>query len=327
MIFGLREMGGEVKEGGTRDEFMRIFQEMDEDGDEMVSKDEFVEFHRRMADILKDTTVAKDTQLSIMPVEAAQEASAASATTTATTTTTQLTIPLPPPLFTLSSMYSYTPSPRSALRGALLTAEFSALHASREREANTLRCPWGAAVQQPVRSTAARACESVLGALYDEPLCGPSGSGMAPRAEQTPLEMMRGQGAGDAAGRMKRIITAWRVGRIRRCWSIWWRESFGKGGGEEKRSHSYSVVGVLEDAARDKADLAQCLGVIEELQHWNNDLSHQVKQLLLQTFSLKTAALTVCEASRCQERARGEEKVEVGGGGNPKRTVLVKGKR
>ena len=81
---------------------------------------------------------------------------------------------------------------------------------------------------------------------------------------------------------------------------------------------SASAAALASETARHRTDLASSFLVIEDLQQKNSALGHQVKQLLLRTFSLKTAAITVCESAareRGREGERGEEKRGGGGGG------------
>ena len=54
---------------------------------------------------------------------------------------------------------------------------------------------------------------------------------------------------------------------------------------------------MISDAEQTKKDLTVALDVIDKLQQENSALSHQVKNLLLQTFGLKTAAITVIKNS------------------------------
>ncbi|GMI36227.1 hypothetical protein TeGR_g7831 [Tetraparma gracilis] len=261
----------DLSEGGGRDRLMELFHSMDKNEDGGVSKEEFGQWRVKR-------------------------------------------------IYTFSTTYKYLPSEAEKRRAELLEKEVEELKGMRDSDAEVVM-PWlpaGAAAAAP--PPAFESAKHLLSSFYD--LDNAKHRGAAEDASV--LEGLHAK-AGGPLDRMKFILGAWRSKRVQRAFMQWFKFAFVRASGgavaeeEQQRSHAESwgavesgekYAGAVREAEEAKADLKNCFALIEELQHKNHDLSHQVKQLLLQTFSLKTAAITV-----------GGGRVKAGGGRSPRRAA------
>jgi hypothetical protein len=128
-----------------------------------------------------------------------------------------------------------------------------------------------------------------------------------------------GEGVGGSAGegeasllKVQQILRMWRLRQLLKGWMRWYKFSFssdssspdGSTAAWDALESSETVKQVISDAEQTKKDLTVALDVIDKLQQENSALSHQVKNLLLQTFGLKTAAITVVNSASTQGKKK-----------------------
>ncbi|GMI04762.1 hypothetical protein TrRE_jg6001 [Triparma retinervis] len=138
-----------------------------------------------------------------------------------------------------------------------------------------------------------------------------------------------GEGVGGMAGgegetsllKVQQILRMWRMRQLLKGWMRWYK--FSSSGDNSSADGSINAAAwdalessetvklVISEAEQTKKDLTVALDVIDKLQQENSALSHQVKNLLLQTFGLKTAAITVINSASTggkKKREKGRKK-------------------
>jgi len=122
---------------------------------------------------------------------------------------------------------------------------------------------------------------------------------------------------------MKNILKSWRFKTIYRAWMSWYKYSFAASLNVLRQQQDYEQQQLqlqhtsdleflaslsVEDSSNASADLALALEVIEKLRSENGKLSHEVKNLLLRSFGIRSAACNVINNSKLKGR---EKKCEV----------------
>jgi hypothetical protein len=218
-------------------------------------------------------------------------------------------------MYTYTTTSKYAASAASEARSKFLDDELAALHQQREHDAKAVM-PWlssyGATTTADTDADATfstsnisplvqHSSGSILCSLYDE---NNAATAAATTAHMTPRERTLST-LSDPLKKVQYILRSWKARSVRSAFMKLYKHAFVNN--TDVAARNAEQFSGISSSAVDAEELSNCYTIIEQLRHENSDLGHQVKQLLLQTFSLKTAAITVVEHSRLDEEKKCEE--------------------